>query len=226
MTESCSGLSGDLQSVSWYRVPNELAFPRSGKWVSGYWSAGSNQIVLAGELTYDGPTVRHEMLHALARTHGHSRELFLRHCGGIVACGVDCVADAEPAAPDPGAVAVTPAALEVDVSVSRDDVPGAYGNGFVTVTVAVKNPAAHSVTVQLPTPYGFSAEVHGEHEDRVINLPAVDPELAWFGPGEVKRHLFEFRLISDGAEPGLWVGQYVLGAGYGRNFVSVPFVIE
>ena len=54
--------------------------------------------VLAGTDTIEGSVVRHEMLHALVRAKGHPRAQFLQRCGGIVACGPDCVHDAGPAA--------------------------------------------------------------------------------------------------------------------------------
>ena len=57
----------------------------SGREVGGYWTPGSNSIVLAGNGVLEGSFVRHEMLHALTRApKGHKREDFLDKCGGVV----------------------------------------------------------------------------------------------------------------------------------------------
>ena len=227
MTEQCSGLTGSLDDLSWFEVPEELAFKRDGQWVSAYWSAGSSQIVIAGDLKLDGPTVRHEMAHALARKSGHSRELYLRACGGVVACGVGCIADGEPPPPpDPLAVVVAPASLVVEVEVFPEKPSTVAGDGVLTLTVRVRNPADHPVTVQLPTSNGFYYEIRGEGEDFIGRLKALDPELTVFAAGETKRQVFDFIIAVDGRGPGLWRGHYVLGGSYGQNFASVPVVIE
>src|SRR5437762_5976779 len=73
MVESCSGLHGSLADITWYQVPGAIV-DLDGKDVSGYWSRASNSIVLAGDQVLGGAIVRHEMLHALVRQAGHSRE--------------------------------------------------------------------------------------------------------------------------------------------------------
>src|SRR5688572_6639568 len=73
MTEACSGLSGDLSSVSWFVVPGVTTVSLNGIEVDGYWSLGSNRIVIAEAGMLAGGKVRHEMLHALLQRRGHPR---------------------------------------------------------------------------------------------------------------------------------------------------------
>jgi hypothetical protein len=78
----------------------------------------------------------------------------------------------------------------------------------LTVTVTARNPRADSVVVTLPradigdpgTSFEYRAEDHvGADGARV---PAWDEGVARFAPGEVKRHVFDFRLYSaDGIGP-------------------------
>ena len=49
MTEACSGRSGDLGGVRWYRVPGSR-FTLRGQAVAGYWNSSTNRIVLAEDI--------------------------------------------------------------------------------------------------------------------------------------------------------------------------------
>ena len=73
MTQSCSGITGSLAAVSWLVVPGTSDFQFKGQTVSGYWTAGSNSIVIADSVQLDGSVIRHEMLHALIKGSGHPR---------------------------------------------------------------------------------------------------------------------------------------------------------
>ena len=96
MVEGCSGLSGALAWVSWYKVPGSAVL-LNGRWVSEYWSARGNFVVIPESLADDATGVRHEMLHALIADPSHSRhprDQFLGRCAGVVDCGKDCARDA------------------------------------------------------------------------------------------------------------------------------------
>src|SRR5512140_245269 len=82
MTASCAGVTGSLSKVSWYVVPGVTEFQLKGQTVSGYWTQGSNSIVVADSSRLDGSVIRHEMLHALIRGTGHPRSAFLEKCAG------------------------------------------------------------------------------------------------------------------------------------------------
>src|SRR5437016_4243132 len=62
MTEACSGRSGNLGDVHWYRIPGS-SFRRGRQMVSGYTNRFVNRVLLAAKVAEDGPAVRHEMLH-------------------------------------------------------------------------------------------------------------------------------------------------------------------
>ena len=93
ITEACSGTTGDFRSVSWYVVPNTSTFNYQGRVVNAYWLGNPDRIVLADAHRSHGPTVRHEMLHALLHRSGHARADFLTACGGVVACEGTCSAE-------------------------------------------------------------------------------------------------------------------------------------
>lgn len=207
MTEACSGTVGSLDAVSWYLTPYSLADPRGGQPISGYWSAASNRIVLAGAASLDGGAVRHEMLHALVRTPGHARNQFLGACAGVVVCQGPCIGDAglAPQSP-PGEIRVPGDAIEVSLEVVPTNPRPSYDGGFFTVIVKARNPAAQPVfvttTVGAPgQPSGtFFFHVHGPPRGISGREPLVDPSQSTFAAGETKRHVFDF-LISTGPGP-------------------------
>jgi hypothetical protein len=229
MTEACAGISRPLADVEWYVVPNMSAVEVNGRWVQGYWSAGSNRIVLAGLAQLHGGAVRHEMAHALDRRSGHSRRLFLERCGGVVQCGSECTANAGPApGPDPLAVAVTPAAITIAVEVTPADPSGPQRDGFVTLAVLARNPAAHPVTVQLPDGLNteFFYEVWGAGEDRARLFHGFGGDVTSFAPGETKRRVIDFPIVKDGIGDGLWTGTYTFRGGYGRRFADIQVALR
>src|SRR4051812_48428312 len=155
IVEQCSGLRGSLAGVHWYSTPDQLWNPNnSTDPVEGYWSLASNRVVLNSNDTIDGPTVRHEMLHALIRSGAHPRSAFLKNCGGVVSCPLRCVQDAgDPPATDPGTPVVTPGALEVTSAISPASPTFETDGGLATFTVSVRNPFSHPVLVTLlPVP--------------------------------------------------------------------------
>ena len=229
MTEACSGLSGRLDGVAWYVVPNSSGFEQRGGWVTGYWSAGSNQIVLAASTQYEGSAVRHEMLHALVRRAGHSAEMFRQRCGGVVQCNA-CITSDEPAPPEyPRFVAVTSESLDVTIDLAPIDPSGPDGDGFVTLTVKARNVASYPVSVELsprslPT---FFYELKGGVENRSGRPSGTrHPDATRFLPGETKQHVFDFRILDDGYGAGLSPGEYAVVGGYGRNHHGATLVVR
>jgi hypothetical protein len=90
MTESCSGLTGSLASITWYTVPGSTFVPLEGNHVVAYWSQRSNRVVIAEMDVMNGGAVRHEMLHALKQKPGHPRTDFVDKCAGVVVCAAEC----------------------------------------------------------------------------------------------------------------------------------------
>ncbi|HUQ99694.1 MAG TPA: hypothetical protein VM166_09590 [Gemmatimonadaceae bacterium] len=201
MMESCSGLSGSLNQIQWFATPSPLKNPEnSEEYIEGYWSRASNRVVLISNDTLDGSTVRHEMLHALIRTGGHPRAMFLQKCAGLVDCGLDCVREAGPAAPVPsGTPNVAPSQLVVTSEVSPA-APGRFvDEGLGMFTILVHNPFPHSVVVVLPKPssetfltsyrFAITRAIGGSVTGADV---VIDPEVVQFAAGETKRAVLDF----------------------------------
>lgn len=227
MTKSCSGRSGSLADVRWYRVPDVDLFMLNGEAVSAYWSAGSNQIVMAGDVLDDGQVVRHEMLHALLAEKGHSRADFLEKCAGYVTCTAGCVADAGPAPPVPSSVPrVAASTLQVSMQITRDPPIGL--GGLYTIKVSARNPAPHTIYVNLPTfgqsEISFAYFISGP-VSKSERVTVHDYSSATFAAGETKIHVFELFADNQGTLPRhIYAGHYnVAGsfAGHGAPSQSL-----
>ena len=84
--EACSGITSDVDAISWYYVPNTGVFPvGSDPNVDGYRQPYHHSITLAGFNVNDALLVRHEELHAILHNVGHPTEYFVQKCGSIVA---------------------------------------------------------------------------------------------------------------------------------------------
>lgn len=205
MVEECSGVRGSLDKIQWYSAPEQLSNPdNSGDRVEGYWSRASNRIVLSRNRTIDGAVVRHEMLHALVRSGGHPRRWFLQDCGGVVSCPPACVRDAGAPAPwGPGTPTVTPSQLAVTSAVSPASPSSMIDGGLATFTISVRNPFSYPVVVQLPSSSGGGVATSYRYTIRQIpggglssaNL-AFDIGVTHFAPGETKRDVFDFVVVS------------------------------
>lgn len=223
MTEACSGRTGAIAAVEWYRTPGAV-FEYDGTTAGGYWSATGNLIVLAGGETDDGALVRHEMLHALLRVRGHPRGQFLGACESLVVCQDSCISDAGPWHP-PRAdfVMVPPDSLEVNSSAEL--LPQETdGQRWLAQQVSVRNPQRYAVFVAVPpppgpaqpfTPIGFSYDVYAGRNGNIQGwLYAADPSMLFFEPFETKHWLFEYRIASDVSATHVPPGTLTLRAGY------------
>ena len=90
MVETCSGLHGAFDDVRWYRASIVELQEREGNGTLAYWEERGNRIVLSDNVVEFGRGVRHEMLHAPVRQHGHPRELFAGRCADVVQCEEQC----------------------------------------------------------------------------------------------------------------------------------------
>jgi len=226
MTEQCSGTTGDMSDVSWYVVPGVDAILDGDITVVGYWSRISNRIVLAGAEQKDGGTIRHEMLHALLRNVGHPRNQFLVACGGVVPCDSYCISEAgPPPAPDPTWRTVPPESTAVSIAIGPPAPSGGQYDGTFMVIVTARNASNHGVVVQLyrgpGTGISFSYRMdQGPISGNSYNVLAVDPGVAYFGPNETKRMVFDFVVGGNPARSGVTPGTYQLSGGYGLFFTS------
>lgn len=225
MTKACSGRSGSLNDITWYVVPAGVPLELDDELVSAYWSAASNRIVLSAAVQDNGQVVRHEMLHALLASKGHSRQDYLEDCGGYVSCSSKCVADAGPAPIVPASVPrVSPTALEVGMTIAPNVIRSWENAGYFAVTVQARNPAAHPVLVVLPSPVSFLYQFVGPSGE-VGSVPVLDEGVQSFAAGETKVHVFDFFDDFQGALPGhLFPGNYGLTTGFAGHTTPVRSV--
>ena len=223
MTESCSGLTGPLDAVTWYEVPGASGVQLNGREVAAYWSLASNRIVVAGDVALEGGLVRHEMLHALTQSSGHARQLYLGSCAGVVACDAACAADAGtlPAA-DPASVSVPPESLTVTVEVVPGTLLETREGEYLAIRVTAHNRAGRPVVVALPPAgpdrrLGFAYDVTGPTGARTVGIPVQDPSWWAFAAGERKQQLFEVYSGSDLGVPRFPAGDYVLRGSFGGH---------
>jgi hypothetical protein len=199
MTQACSGLGGDLGAVDWYVQPEveTLRIPgdEDGQF-GGYWWAIGNRVLLTEKAVTDGWLVRHEMLHALVGRAGHSRELFVDRCGGIVTCTGDCQREAGSAStPDVDAVEIDATELDVALSVVPSSAFGIHENGgWFAYVVSATNPRPEAVWVRVRRP---QQDARGAATFGFVEGPTVwsyayttEPRIA-FGPRETKRYTYD-----------------------------------
>lgn len=224
MTEACSGMTGSLGAITWFRTGQALhAFP-SGDPLGGYWSPVGNRIVLTNDLALDGGVVRHEMLHALLRKGGHPRNQFLGKCMGTVHCPDACIRDAGPY-PHPAEtpIHVTGDSLAITLDVEPRNPTVARDGGFFSMSVMVRNRSTHWVTV--PSVYSlyfpdvdstrtFETTVRGPSGGISIPESRLDPSEWIFAPGETKKHVFDFEIGNDLRAFELPPGHYIARGGY------------
>lgn len=205
IVESCSGVSGDLRAVRFYEEPGQATATAGSEQANAYWFSSGNRIVVGGLSEYDGPVVRHEMLHALlgaaAGGNGHPHEYFVRRCGGIVHCVATCLTDDGPLPlPDLSAPVAQPAVLDVRVSAQPAPFDPAQFGGWMAVLVTARNPLSHAVWVELPlvggAPNSFGFAIDGS----AIDAAAADSTSVPFRAGETQRQLFDVHVAPGQVE--------------------------
>jgi hypothetical protein len=232
MTEACSGLTGSLAAITWYKTSDALGNNANGEPVIGYWSAKGSRIVLTDDVVLDGRTVRHEMLHALLQRDGHPRAQFLGKCAGTVPCPEACVRDAGPY-PQPPQSPIHIGDDSLDLTLAIDPTsPDPANGGFFTITVMAHNRSAHWATVapslsSTDTLDTFSLDVNGANGALSRSQTYFDPSQRIFAPGETKKTVFDFR-IGDGVfVQQLPAGDYTVRGGFSDYWSSeTAFVIR
>jgi len=230
LTEECSGLSGNLSDVTWYRVPASNKIPLGdGTLVNGRWDPAENRIILAGDSYRAGDFVRHEMLHALLHATSHPRSAFIGHCSGVVVCIERCITDASPAPlPDAAAQIVSPAALEIGVDAIPSSPSSSWDEGNFMMVVTARNPGSTPVIANLPPsgdagPSGsFSFNITGAGGSRSHGVRANVPEITRFGPLESKRFIFDFHVGSGPTRYHQPAGTFRFEGAYGGVWATNP----
>lgn len=205
-TEECAGRRGDFADVRWYVVPGVSEFLVDGSPYHGYWWPQGNRIVLAEGSMFSGPLVRHEMLHAITREGGHSREDFVTRCGGIVTCLGECetAVGADPV-PPADAPELAPSELLVALRLVPTDISWSADSGWFTVTVTATNPRAEPVWVRLTSTdpdypvwatFGYIIGLQGD------TWGSAEGGYEWteesrmpFAAGQTRRLMFDFSFL-------------------------------
>ena len=234
LTQECSGLSGDFGDVKWYRVDDQSSFPvGEGASANGAWEKDGNRIILAGDAVLSGDLVRHEMLHALLRTGGHPRAVFVGDCDGTVVCTDQCLIEGGAAAPpDPNTDSVAPSALDVGASLTPIDPGSGILGGNFTMIVTARNRLTHPVIIKTPRvgigPITYSFIVFSPSFSSAVEIPAEAPEETRFAASEQKKFVFDFHIGNGGTRyeipPGrqTFIGEYASVAAPGLNVVVSP----
>jgi hypothetical protein len=228
MTEACSGRSGDLGRVRWYRVPVSQFIYR-GQPAGGYTSRYTNRIVLTEQSIERGTIVRHEMLHALLRGGGHPRSQFLGACASLLYCQGTCIKDAGPwHLPRQDYGVLPPESLDV---ASRAELLPRESDGqrWLSLTVTVRNPQGRAVVVAAPgdsvMPHTFGYALRGPVQSwspfRARGISggevATDSSTLFFQPFETKQWVFEFQVASDLSEYHIPPGMFLIRGDYARR---------
>jgi hypothetical protein len=228
MTEACSGRSGNLADLQWYRVPVS-EFMYGGQRAGGYTSRWSNRIVLIQAIIERGEMVRHEMLHALLRRGGHPRAQFLGSCASIVLCQGYCIKAAGPwHPPRTDYVVLPPDSLEV-ASHAQLLPRESDGQRWFDLEITVRNPRGRAVVVAAPgdrvTPGTFGYPLRGPvtswspFRGGGIGGREVmtDSSTVFFQPFETKKWLFEFLVADTLDQHHISPGMYVVRGDYARH---------
>lgn len=208
--EACSGTTGDLSRVRFYRTDPGVPIQGAPDAAGQYYPTG-HRIVLAGDYVNNGGIVRHEMLHALHSREGHPRDLFLRRCGDVVPCRGPCAAEGGPPPAVPASVRrVLPRDLEVSIRATpASPRPDLFRGHFVLVVIA-KNPFDEPVMVDFPDSTMFRGTRTfglrlGEYPVGSLSFDhsaAYDRSAGYFLAGESKRAVFDFQVqASEGGFP-------------------------
>jgi hypothetical protein len=223
MTEQCSGRTGDLGRIRWFRTPGS-EMVHKGSTVTGYWSMRDNMVVIAEDHIRHGLAVRHEMLHALLGTVGHARSAFLESCAAVVDCSGLCAQEAVPWSPPSQFMSMPPESLVATgepVLLAREP----DGDRFVQLRVRVENARSTAVFVVVPgfteTPPTFGYDLRGPAGGISSNVRADDSSLLFFGPGATKEKVFEFLERPTLTQLSVPQGEYLIRGGYGSQWA--PF---
>jgi hypothetical protein len=205
LTEVCSGVNGDFESVRWFQLPDAPQFAVHDTLYQSYWWLNGNRIVIVGAKRFAGQLVRHEMLHALTGPH-HQREYFVDKCRGVVACEANCLKEARPLpVPKPDAPTIRATDLAVETVVESTPASAATDSGWAAITISARNTQGFPTWVSL-TPvapgqpaaatfgYVFECAV-GACSGRSDYLYIFDDKIG-LDAGGFRQYVFDLRLPS------------------------------
>jgi hypothetical protein len=203
LTEACSGVNGDFDSVRWFQLTDVPQFAVRDTLYQSYWWANGNRIVIVGAKRLTGQLVRHEMLHALTGPH-HQREYFVDKCGGVVACEANCLQEAgPPSTPMPDAATIQGTDLAVETVVEPTKASLSTDSGWAAITISARNtrgvPAWLNLTPITPgqpsaATFGYVVECVVVACDSRSEYLYVVADKIGFDAGGFRRYVFDRQL--------------------------------
>lgn len=225
LTESCSGLTGSLESVQWMSAPARALQAAEGAGTVAYWSSQDNRIVLATNAIANGRIVRHEMLHALSRSRGHPASLFRDRCDGVVRCDEACKGETRGVPRTNTAIRVPVDTLRIAIAVYPARPSSKVDDGAFQVMVSITNPSAHEIVADFRTADPAIAVSVSPGDFRLIADHEIgDPRMAIFGPGERKQYVFDLRAGDPSSRIAFVPGDYRL-TGYFDGLFTAPLAL-
>lgn len=201
--ETCSGLSGALERVAWLRTSGPTSNTHDA---IGTWYPLGNRIVLNEQYMDDFNVVRHEMLHAIERSSGHSSR-FSGSCAGLVNCEQTCLEETggPSSGPTSGSPEIPPTALVVEAMLIS---PTASDSGFTTLIVSATNPYGYAVWVTLEGEQGLEFGCQNGVQPCGTQSMRGPGSRGQFSADETRREAFVFHAGS---------GNHTLIASYNAN---------
>lgn len=163
--EACAGLTGAFAAYAWYEVAGARV-PYPTREAVAYTEPEAHRVVIAAAFRDDGPTLRHEMLHALLGSayadpaHWHPPAYFQGRCEGWVGCPpIGCADAGEPPPTAPADAPVVPrSALSVRVDVTPGTPSRSAADPWFQVRVVVTNPGPGPVWLDMGQNFGTAAD--------------------------------------------------------------------
>lgn len=191
LVQQCAGRKGSFDRLR-FVVPRSGAVVVDGREYDGYWWEDGNRIAVRN--VADGPTVRHEMLHALLQRGDHPASAFEDMCNGIVA---NTDVGLAPTTSELGSVPTVDAGsvLSVDVAMYPSVLSVARYNGTVAVVVTATNTTGRPSWVSVPGDLLAAAYLgdEGLGSGRFTTVSRV-----YFAPGQQRRVVLDGVLTTTG----------------------------
>jgi hypothetical protein len=188
LVEACTGRSGALAEISWYHAADPSGLLYGGREYGGLYFSDGHRILLDRQLMFDGSTVRHEMIHALAAPNGHPSALFHESCAHLQQC-IGCERPESARGVPPGAPEFNALALDVSIVAQPDFISASASDRWYRLVVSAHNPRDEAVWIRLPDDVSFLFIEVGKY-----GSAALTDEPRWaFRPRETRSYTFDLR---------------------------------
>jgi hypothetical protein len=196
LVEQCSGRSGDLSAIHWYRAPGDSIVVGDGVY-DGFWWREGERILVARDLRDDGPLIRHEMLHALLGDGQHPLEFFAKRCAGVVRFDATADFGADLAREAHAPIVRASDVLAVTI-VADPQSPGQRENGgYFTLRVTARSTASTPVWVELVD--GYVADYVYREDGHTGGVMTTSARRIFFEPGQERQVTLDGRVFSPGS---------------------------